>query len=314
MISNIPDAVKCEIQDDNVKFIYGDLSTDWMSDDDSFVKRIDESNLNPVFLKKHLVKEFEIRNSFEEGISLLKAEKYSKSIEKFDEVLFYDLEYGEVLLNKSFALCGQKHYVKSLRTYRKAIKADDNLKDIEYHKKLIKMANEERDNFPKIKLNIYAGDEHFAKGEFEKAIESYDKALANPSRFKDTILSKLLNKKATALLRLDEFEKARNCFKKSIEGDANDYATFGEGICDYNLGLNISEGFKVRLDIAKAQMLRQVQILNDLGFYSESLDISDYLWRNHFRVDDFYIKLAQSRKSTMEKLGMDTAEPDMFID
>lgn len=313
MISNLPDAVKCETKNANVKFIFKNLSTDWMSDDDSFVQRIEESNLNPVFLEKHLVKEFEIRNSLEEGISLLKAEKYPKAIEKFDVVLFYDPEYGEALLNKSFALFGQKHFVKSLRTYRKAIKADDSLKDIEYHKTLINKANEERDNFPKIKLNIYAGDEHFAKGEFEKAIESYDKALANPSRFRDTILSKLLNKKATALLKLDEFEKARECFKKSIEAEANDYATFGEGICDYNLGFDIPEGFRNYLDITKAQMLTQILILNDLGFCSESLDISDFLWRNHFRIDDFYIKLAQSRKFTMEKLGRDTAELDQFI-
>ena len=70
----------------------------------------------------------------------------------------------------------------------------------EYNEALLKEANGERDNFPKLKSDIYAGDEHFKKGEYENAIDSYNRALENPSKFKDKILFKLLNKKATAFL------------------------------------------------------------------------------------------------------------------
>ena len=119
-----------------------------------------------------------IENLFDEGTNFLKSEKFAKAIECFDEVIFYDENYGMALINKSHALFGQKHFVKALRYYRRAVKADENLKDVEYHKLLLANSNAERDNFPKIKLYIYAGDEHFAKGEYEKALESYKKALA----------------------------------------------------------------------------------------------------------------------------------------
>ena len=314
MIFNVPDEIAFEVRDDMVKFTFSDFSTGWMSVDDSFSKRIDKSNLNPIFLDKHIIKEIEVRNVLDDGINLLKAEKYGKAIEKFDEVLFYDPEYGEALIKKSFALRGQRHFVKALRHYKKAVNADDGLTDIEYHKSLLLEANNERSNFPKLKLNIYAGDEHFAKGEFENAVESYERALANPSRFKDRILSKLLNKKATALLKLDEFEKARECFADSLEVGMNDYAVFGESVCCYNMGLDVSDRFCNLLDITKTQMLTQILILNDLGHFSQSLKISDYLWENHFRVDDFYMNLADARKLTMEKLEMDTSELKQFTD
>ena len=117
-------------------------------------------------------------------------------------MLFYDPEYGEALSNKSYALYGQNHFVKSLRYYKRAVEADESLKNMEYHKLLLGKSNEERQHFPKLKLNIYAGDEHFASGEYQKAVDSYNRALMNPSKFKDKILSKLLNKKATTLFFL----------------------------------------------------------------------------------------------------------------
>ena len=202
MISNIPDEVICETHDNKVRFTIGSISTDWMAEDDSFVERIDKANLNKAFPARHLAKEIEIKNTLDEGIAFLQSGKYLRAIENFDEVLFYDPEYGEALLNKSHALCGQKHFVKALRHYKHAVKCGDGLKDNDYHKSLLRQANEERDNFPKLKLNIYAGDEHFAKGEYEDAVDSYNLALKNPSKFKEKILSKLLNKKATALLKM----------------------------------------------------------------------------------------------------------------
>lgn len=202
MISKIPSQIRCEFQNNLVKLTFNNLSTGWMRDDDSFIKRVNEDNLNSVFLKPHLIKEFEIKNRLDDGIRFLKSEKYSKAVQKFNEVLFYDSQYGEALLNKSFSLKFQKHFVKSLRYYKCAVSADENLKDMEYHKTLLKEANAEIDNFPKLKMNIYAGDQYFSKGDYNNAVLSYNRALANPSGFKDKILFKLLNKKATSLLNL----------------------------------------------------------------------------------------------------------------
>ena len=206
--SNIPDELHYEKEADKVRFTFNGLSTGWMSLDDPFIKRIDEDNLNSEFLGQHITKEIEIRNTLDEANSHLASEKYQKAIDDFDEVLYYDPDYAEALIGKSHALYGQKHFVKSLRHYKKAIKADESLEDRDYYRLLLEKSHEERDTFPKLKLNIYAGDEFFAKGEFEKAVESYDRALANPSRFKDKILSKLLNKKGSALLQLERYADA----------------------------------------------------------------------------------------------------------
>ena len=308
MMLNIPEELGFEINGDNIKFSLEGLSTNWMDKNDLFIKRIDENNLNSLFLKKHLKKEIEIKNILDDGIRFLKSEKYPHAIGEFDRVLFYDPGHGEALLKKSHALKGQKHFVKSLRYYRMAVKADDTLKDIDYYKNLLKLANRERDNFPKLKQNIYAGDEYFSKGEFEKAIESYNRALKNPSKFKNKILSKLLNKKASAFLRLNNYENALDCFKQSLNIGTNDYAVFGEGFCECKLGLEVGEGFKNRLNITKKQMLEQVLALNDLGYLKDSLMICDYLWQNHFKADELYFNLVDARRYLLGELGMDLGE------
>ena len=63
MILDVPSQLDFEIRDDKVRFRIDDVSTQWMMEDDSFIKRIDESNLNPVFLRQHLLKEMEIKNT-----------------------------------------------------------------------------------------------------------------------------------------------------------------------------------------------------------------------------------------------------------
>ena len=294
----------CEVHGDNVKFSIERLSTNWMSLDDSFIKRVDKDNINLTCPVEHLKKEIQIKNTLDEGVSFLKSGKYPKAVELFDMVLFYDPEYGDALLYKSHALRGQKHFVKSLRYYKRAVKADDGLKDIEYHKTLMKEANDERSNFPKLKVNIYAGDEHFNKGEYEKAVESYNRALVNPSKFKDKIHSKLLNKKATAFMKMDDYENALDSFKESLEAEMNDYAVFGRGLCEFKLNMDVNEKFKTRLDITKRQMLKQAIILNELGEYENSLKITDYLSKNHYRTDDFYKKLINARKSALDEVKL----------
>ena len=54
MISKIPSQIRCEFQNNLVKLTFNNLSTGWMRDDDSFIKRVNEDNLNSVFLKPHL--------------------------------------------------------------------------------------------------------------------------------------------------------------------------------------------------------------------------------------------------------------------
>lgn len=294
-----------EFKNGKVKVSLDNISTNWLDKNDSFLKRIDKDNLNKVFLNEHIKKEIEIKNTLDCGINLLKHDKYTKAILKFDEVLFYDDNYGVALINKSYALRAQKHFVKSLRYYKKAVNASSDLKDMEYYKMLIGEASRERDEFPKIKRNIYAGDEYFTKGEFTQAVKSYDRALENPSKFREKILTKLLNKKATALLKLNEYKKAYECFTQSINCKSNDYAYFGCGVCQFNLGLDLNDNFKKLLDIDKNQMLKQILILNELEYFNQSLNISDYLMENTFKVDDYYIKLVNARINTMKNLGMD---------
>lgn len=287
--SNIPDELTYEIQDTLIKFTIANVSTYWMGESDSFFKRIDINNLNKELLTQHLIKEIEIKNILDDGLNYLKKKKYPKAIECFDKVLYYDSEYGEALLNKSYALYGEKHFVKSLRYYKKAIKTDSNLKDSNYYKLLLQESNNERGNFPKIKQDIYLGDEYFTRGEFEKALDLYNRALANPSKFREKILPKLINKKARTLIRLGEYGEAYSCFKKSI----GDCAIFGRGYCEFKLGFDINDEFKTILDVGKKQQLKQAVILNQLGYWKDSLKICDYLANNHFRCDDFYFKLKE---------------------
>lgn len=313
MISNVPEEISYEIKANKVRFILNGVSTNWMGEDDLFIKRIDRDNLNKIFLTQHLAKEIEIKNVLDEGIGFLKSDKYSKAIENLDEVLFYDPEHGEALINKSFSLRGQKHFVKALRHYKLAVKCEGSLEDIEYYKSLLKQANDERADFPKLKSNIYAGDEHFSKGDYESAVDSYNRALSNPSKFKDKILSKLLNKKATALLKLNKYDEALACFKESQIAGANDYASFGQGLCEHELGLQLNDEFKNKLNITKKQMLKQAKILNEFGYFAESLIICDYLCRNHFKIDDFYMKLLNVRRYAMNALDMDLTKIDAII-
>lgn len=295
---------------DNVKFGVGKSVTSWMDLQDGFIERIQFDRLNPCFLEMHLSKEIEIRNCLDEGIRFLRDERYQKAIEYFGDVLYYDPEYGEALFFKSKALFGQGHFVKSLRTYKKAIRADARIEDGEYHMLLLRKSSEERDSFPKIKRNIYAGDEHFAKGEFEKALESYDRALANPTKFKNRILSKLLNKKATALMRLDMFGDAVSVFSESVKAKPNDYAYFYLGLLDYDLH---SETFRNHLNITKRQILMKAEKLDEVGEYDLALECLDEFLDNHYRVDEDYRKALNLKVMTLKHLGRDASDAESLL-
>lgn len=308
-IDNIED-LKIIEKDNCISYQLNDVKTNFIDKNDSFNLRI--LNLNPCFASKHLAKEIEVKNVLDRGFDFLNHEKYQKAVECFDEVIYYDSGYADALIGKSYALRGQGHFVKSLRYFKKASKLG--FRDVEYQKELIRLANGERDNFPKLKLNIYAGDEYFSKKDFNMAVESYDKALANPSKFKDKILFKLINKKATALLKLKRYDEALKCFEKSCNVKPNDYALYGEGVCRYRLGEKILESFKRPLEITKSQALRQSAILNELGFFKESLAICDELFENHFCVDDFYFKLIEVKRDAMNKSGMDLTEINQLHD
>lgn len=295
--------------DGEVKFSIDEITTSWMGMDDSFTKRIRFEDLNPCFLKRHLLKEIEIKNTLDMGAELLGGEKYAKAIRMFDEVLYYDLEYGEALLFKSKALFGQKHFVKSLRHYKKAVKADSGLKDVEYHKLLLRKSSEERDNFPKIKRNIYAGDEYFAKAEYSKALECYDNALANPTDFKNKIHSKLLNKKGTALVRLDRIDDAMKVFEESINVKPTDYAY-------YFLGYYASESndyIKKDLKITKRQLLLKSGRLCDFSEFDLALNCLDEFLDNHYKVDKDYITALKLKADALSHIGGDAGEVESIL-
>ena len=295
-------------RDENLlKFAVGDLSTRWIDIDDSFMKRIQFENLNCCFLENHLSKEIEMKNTLDDGIDLLNQGKYAKAISLFDEVLYYDPEYGEALFFKSKAIFKQGHYVKSLRNYKWAVKADGSLKDVEYHKLLLKKSSEERDGFPKIKRNIYAGDEYFAKGDFVNALESYDKALVNPTNFKTKILSKLLNKKATALIKLGMTQDAVEVFRQSVSVKANDYAYFYLGV------YSDVECLKRALKISKKHLLVKADKLYGADEYDLALNCVNEFLDNHFKVDEDYRHALNLKLEVLEKLGLDTVEVEYLI-
>lgn len=295
-------------RDENqLKLAVGDLSTRWIDVDDGFIKRIQFENLNCCFLEKHLSKEIEMKNILDDGIDLLNHEKYAKAILLFDKILYYDSEYGEALFFKSKAIFQQGHYVKALRNYKWAIRADAGLKDVEYHKLLLKKSSEERDSFPKIKRNIYAGDEYFAKGDFKRALESYDKALVNPTNFKTKILSKLLNKKATALVKLGMFQEAVEVFRQSVSVKPNDYAYFYLGVYDD------IECIKKAVNITKRQLLVKARKLCEADESDLSLDCVNEFLDNHFRVDEDYRHALDLKRELLENLGRDAGEVEYLI-
>ncbi len=305
-LENISDKIKYETLDNSVKFEFEGNFTNWMDEKDSFIKRIENSKLNKVFLKEHILKEFEIKNILDEGIGFLNSKKYANAIECFDNVLYYDKEYSVALINKSKALFGQKHFVKSLRYYKRAVRVDTDLKDIEYHKLLLNCSNHERDSFSKLKLNIYAGDEYFAKGDYENALKNYDNALVNPSQFKEKILFKLFNKKATTCVKLNDFKSALYCFNESLNSEINDYAYYGCGVCQYELKLDgVAERLSHANNIKKELLLDKGLILNEIGLYEEALATFNKIFDNHFKVDELYIKALNGKMYAMRCLKMD---------
>ena len=301
-------------RDDKVRFEINGIATSWMDSDDDFITRIQFENLNRRFLAQHLTKEIEIRNILDEGIGYLEGERYRKAIGCFDEAIYYDESYAEALLLKSRALFGQRHFIKSLRFYNRAIKANPYLKDMEYHKSLVEKSKDERNSLPKIKFHIFIGDEHFSRGDFAKAIESYDRALACPSKFKEKILHKLLSKKGTAFFNLNKFGNALVCFKKSLNARKNDYAYFMKGYCEYNLGMALDDSFLRPLDISKYQRLCRALILNEVKMYGDAIKCIDELLSCHFTEDKLYFIALTCKLSAMQSLGMDVADQKDLID
>lgn len=272
-----------------VMFRYGDVKSGWIDKSDSFVQKITMDNLNPDRLCDHLAHELKIKNRLDEGVNLLRQGRFSGAVECFDDVIYYDSN-PEAVMYKSRALFGQKHFVKALRYYKRAVRGNANLKDDEYYRQLLDKSRAERDNFPKIKLSIYTGDEFFSKGDYENAVKSYDRALANPSRFKDKILFRLLNKKAASYVKLNEFENAKRCFEESWNVSDNDCACFGMGYCRYMLGMDVTPCFRQHLEISKKHLLIKAEILAELGYEAESRkDYNEFLV-NHFKNDDDYRK------------------------
>ena len=304
-IENLALELEIDEKDNHVKIAIGDVSTKWICRDDLFIERICDENINPFYRTLHLTREIEVKNILDRGIELLNLQKYGKAIECFDEVIFFDENYADALFNKSHALFNQGHFVKSLRFYKKAIKSGYP-KDIEYHKLLLKKSSEERDNFPKIKKNIYAGDESAAKGEFERALDFYDKALMNPSKFKSKIIYKLLNKKGLVLVRLNRIDEALASFEASNQALDNGLAYFGIGYCRHALGEDCADSLKKAEGIDKKYLLKKAMIFNDIKLYDDALDAFNLFLHNHFRLDSRFKSAIEGKMTALDNLDLES--------
>ena len=304
-IENLALELEIDEKDDRVKIALGDVSTKWISRDDLFIERICDENINPFYRTLHLTREIEVKNILDRGIELLNLQKYGKAIKCFDESIFFDENYADALFNKSHALFNQGHFVKSLRFYKKAIKSGYP-KDIEYHKLLLKKSSEERDNFPKIKKNIYAGDESAAKGEFERALDFYDRALMNPSKFKSKIIYKLLNKNGLVLVRLNRIDEALESFEASNQALDNGLAYFGIGYCRHSLGEDCADSLKKAEGIDKKYLLKKALIFNDIKLYDDALDAFNLFLHNHFRLDSGFKSAIEGKMIALDNLDLES--------
>lgn len=299
----IPSEIDVISNGDKVRFEFEGASTGWMCKSDSFIERIDEDKLNKSFFEKHILKEIEIRNLLDEGISFLNEEDYRGAIECFDQVLFYDDCYGGALIGKSHALYGQGHFIKALRYYNRAIEASAELEDDEYHELLLSKSGEERDSLPEFKRHIYDGDEYFRSGDYQKALESYENALANPSEAKKNILFRLLNKIAAAHIKLNDFESGLYCFNESLNQLNNDCAWYGKGVCEYNLELDgACESLAHAGNLKKDQLLEKGLILNELECWPQAVETFEFIMENHFTQDEIYVKALNGLEYAKGKL------------
>ncbi len=314
---NIPDemsSLKVFKDADRVRLEIDGVSTGWISDNDTFLERIRPEKLNGCFLDEHLKCEIRIKNVLDEGIDFLANGKYGNAIRCFDEAIHFDSAYASALLLKSHALFAQRHYVKSLRYYKRAVSSDDNLKDDEHYNVLLNQSAAERENFPEVKRYIFTGDELFAEGDFENALASYDKAMKCANNLKGRILSRLYSKKATALMKLNEFEKAIECFTKSIDIKENDYAYFGKGCCEYELDRDGTESLLMASNITLDQMLEKGLILNETGHFDEAVECFDEILEIHYTVDDLYFCTINGMMYSLKAMDRDVSRYEMIFD
>lgn len=294
--------------DGRVRIALGTVSTGWVSLDDSFFERIHPEKLNPFFLKEHLLKEIEIKNVLDEGIDFLNSERYSRAIDCFDDVLYYDSRYCDALIGKSHALCGQGHFVKALRFFKMSDSHDG-----DYYKLLLAESSAERDAFPKIKRNIYAGDEAASRGEFEKALGFYERALSDPSKFKNSIFFKLLNKKASAFVKLKRFDEALESFDLSIDVHENDSAYFGRGYCRHELGLDCADSLRHAVLISKRHLLMKADIFNDVNCFDDALKCYDEFLTVHFTLDGDFARAIEGKIVALDGMSLDSSrEREIF--
>ena len=300
---NLPPQVAVAKSSDLIRIEFGDLRTNWISADDPFIERIRPDRLNRYFLCKHLSREIEMKNVLDNAAYLLDLKKYAKAISQLDRVIYYDGGYSEALILKSHALYHQGHFVKALRFYKKS-----HVEDRDYYRLLLEKSSKERDSFPKIKKNIYAGDEAASKGDYERAIEFYDRALENPSKFKKKILFKLLNKKASCLIKLERFDEALASFDVSLRVHENDFAHFGKAYSQNRLGLDCLDELKMAESIDKGCLLIKANILNEFSQYGDALDAFNAFLDNHFAIDSDFVSAIEGKVTALDSLGLNSAD------
>ena len=84
MTENIFDYLTYDYRDGKVRISVGIVSTNWLAEDDLFLKRLENLKANPFFLDEHLGLEIEMKNILDSGFSQTKP---TRAIELFDKVI-----------------------------------------------------------------------------------------------------------------------------------------------------------------------------------------------------------------------------------
>ena len=131
--------------------------------------------------------------------------------------------------------------------------------------------------------------------------------MKNPSKFKNKILFKLLNKRGFVLIKLERFKEALATFDESIESHKNDVAIFARGYCKYELGWDCRDDLRMAIEIDKRQLFCKAMIFNKIEDYKDGLNAFNEFLNNHFRMDSSFKSAIEGKAVALENLNMDSA-------
>jgi tetratricopeptide (TPR) repeat protein len=154
----------------------------------------------------------------QKGNDLSNQGKYQEAIEYYERALRIDPNHVNALNNKGVALANQGEYKEAIECYDKALEIDPNYTTAQNNKKLAleKLKNSKKRDSEDVDALIEKGFDLYIGGEYEEAIECYDKALSvNP------YYVVALHNKGKVFSYLEKYEEAIECYDKALEIDPN---------------------------------------------------------------------------------------------